>query len=185
MNGFSGTIGFRCRDACRYSRIVCDALVECGFDAGLRTEGDNVAYVFMSCQGREGAPEQECPDIIVCDESCVDPNTAEMSGVVVTDYANAQVWQGVCGNVFTFSEDQYGADLTCRNVSAQDGLPVFDILSAGILSRVRVKRNDVSVRDVLLCSAVLINAGIPIASIVGCFGRRKEEKEPGASGGKT
>ena len=49
----------------------------------------------------------------------------------------------------------------------------------------RVKRNDVSVRDVLLCSAVLINAGIPIASIVGCFGRRKEEKEPGASGGKT
>ena len=71
--------------------------------------------------------------------------------------------------MISFSGENYSADVACRNISTQGDITVFDIVSGGILSRVRINSSIYSVSDVLVCTAVLIAAGIPIASVTGYF----------------
>ena len=170
MKEFTKAIELRCRNADKYSQIICKALVSCGCSAGTDSSDADTAFVLLNGRSIGEDNRDVSADIIVFDDSSCEADEISRFRIAVTDYENARHLEGKLSNAFTFSEEHYGAELACRSVSRQDDGLAFDIVSGGILSRVRVKRDDLSVRDVLLCTAVLIAAGIPIASVVSCFG---------------
>lgn len=170
MKEFSRAIELRCRNAESYSQILYSALAACGYSTAIDSFDGDTAFVLLNGQSLRKDKNDASADIIVFDDSFYDASEISRFRVAVTDYENPHLAELDDMMVFTFSEEHYGADLASRNVSVRQDELSFDIVSGGILSRVRVKKPDCTVRDILLCAAVLIAAGIPIASVVSCLG---------------
>ena len=171
MKEFSRVIELRCRNAGRYSQILYSVLASCGYSAAIDSFDGDTAFVLLNGQSLSRERNVVSADMIVFDDSFYDVSEISRFRVAVTDYENPHAAELNGIKVFTFSEEHYGADLASRNVSVRQDELAFDIVSGGILSRVRITKPECSVRDILLCAAVLISAGIPIASIVSCLGK--------------
>ena len=162
-------IFFRCGCAARICELISDILGYCLYTASTDDISGDTDYILYRS---EKIPE--LTDDVIADTAFVTAdNIGCISGMgfrrLVMRYEDVDESLEGDERIFTFSEDNYSADVTCRNISTQGNITVFDIVSGGILSRVRIDSSIFSVSDVIVCAAVLIAAGIPIASITGYF----------------
>ncbi len=155
----------------RIAGIVSDILNYCSYNTCIDDFSENTDFVIENPES-----DADCPDNIIADTLLFDENSAIPSGRMsdfrekVTSYENAMKLFGEeSEGIITYSADNYGADVACRNLSESDGTTSFDIIGNGILSRVNIIDGKYSVEEVLACTGVLLAAGLPLASILGFF----------------
>ena len=162
-------IFFRCECPARICELISDILNYCSYNTSTDDLSGDTDYI-LHCSDKM----PELPDDVIADTAFVtSDNIGCISGIefrrIVLGYEDVDESLEDNERILTFSEENYSADVTCRNINTQGDITVFDIVSGGILSRVRINSSIYSVSDVLVCTAVLIAAGIPIASITGYF----------------
>ena len=162
-------IFFRCECAARICRLISDILNSCSYNTSIDDLSEETDFI-LYCS--EKVPE--LPADVIADTALVTPdNIGSVSDMgfrrTVMRYEDIDESLEDDERMISFSGENYSADVACRNISTQGDITVFDIVSGGILSRVRINSSIYSVSDVLVCTAVLIAAGIPIASVTGYF----------------
>lgn len=159
----------KCKEAPRSARLIAEVLQQCGYRACGADCTEETDYVITDRFEPETLPEWLIPDTAAFDRSHADVAVDGRFRMTVADYAALDSEQDDDDpRLFTYSADHYAADLTCRNVQTRyDGMLVFDIVSGGILSRVRTAAGRYTVDEILFCTAVLAAAGVPLASVLG------------------
>ena len=161
----------RCENADRLSELISDILNYCSYNTCIDDFSENTDYVIC-----RGACAQEPPAEVIADTALAEGehlNRMEENGFrrLVASYEEAPELSEGSDRLLTYSSENYAADVTCRNILTQGSDTVFDLVSSGILSRVRIKNQMYSVCEVLVCTSVLLAAGIPLASVVSYFNR--------------
>lgn len=164
-------IVFACNNGKRLGDIVSDILNYCKYNTCVNDFSENTDFVIEN-------PDYSgnCPDNVISDAILFDENTdyskedIDKFRVRITSYENALHMYGEePTGVITYSADNYGADVACRNITEKNGTKTFDIIGNGILSRVNMINGKYSVEEVLACTGVLLAAGLPLASILNYF----------------
>ena len=119
----------------------------------------------MTSEYRGKCPENMIADTVLYDEKnnsdCINKFRRK-----VTSYENIKTDDE---KALTYSTDNYGADLACRNISECGNEICLNIVGGGILSRISLDKNKCTVAEVLACIGVLTAAGLPLAAISGYF----------------
>lgn len=151
----------------RLSEIISGILNCCSYSTSVGKIDENADYIisnsFIDFNDEVGI----MPDTAFADRDEI--RKFSMFRRIVTSYEEAAEGDEADDRLLTYSLENYSADVSCRNISVQGDSTVFDILSGGILSRVRINSSIYSVRDVLVCTSVLIATGVPIAAILSFF----------------
>ncbi len=160
-----------CRDSERISEIISDILNFCSFNSSINDFSENTDFVIETdccCETPDG---DVIYDTAVFDGSSEIPEKKlSVFRSKVTDYENAmRIYGDDPEDVITFSEENYCADVACRNITAEDGNVSFDIIGNGILSRVSIVSGRYSIQEVLACTGALLSAGLPLASVLEYF----------------
>ena len=160
-----------CQDAERISELISDILNYCSYNTCIDDYTENTDYV-ISCT----ACPQEASAGVIADTALADAESLQQLRTggfrrLVTAYETASEFPENEEGLMTYSSENYSADVACRNISSQGDDTVFDIVSSGILSRVRIDSSMYTVYEVLVCTSVLLAAGIPLASVIGFFNR--------------
>lgn len=160
-----------CKNSERMAHIISGILNFCSYNTCIDDFTQNTDFVIETNQYSGNDYEHVIPDTAVFDEeSAAKSERLAEFRQKVTPYENAMKLFGEDPeDVITYSEDNYGADVACRNLSSSDGTTSFDIIGNGILGRVNIVSGKYSVDEVLACTGVLLAAGMPLASILGYF----------------
>ncbi len=158
-----------CGEADRLSEIISDILKFCSYNASVDGLEENTDYIISKSYDDIIDNDGIIADTVLSD--CVEENEILRFRRIVTPYEKAAESEESEKKLLTYSAENYSADVTCRNISTQGDSTVFDILSGGILSRVRINSSIYSVSEVLICTSVLIAAGIPLAAILSFFNK--------------
>ena len=160
-----------CRQSERLSEIISGILNFCSFNSSIDDFTENTDFIIAT-------ESSEClsSDQVICDTAFFDGTAAPLAEKLtafrqkVTDYENAMKLYGEAPeDVLTYSVDNYSADVACRNIVNENGTTSFDIIGKGILSRVSIVSGKYSAEEVLACTAVLLSAGLPLASVLEYF----------------
>lgn len=161
----------RCEDSNRLSELISDILNYCSYNTCIDDFTENTDYV-ISCSE---CSNEEMSGVIADTAlaSASDLHDLRRNGFrrLVASYEEVSELPESEEGLITYSGDNYSADVTCRNISSSGDATVFDIVSSGILSRVRINSSVYTVYEVLVCTSVLLAAGIPLASVIGYFTR--------------
>lgn len=160
-----------CENGKRIGDIVSDILNFCSYNTCIDDFSLNTDFVIETPDYHGDCPENIIEDTILFDGS-YDSQAKSMGGfrTKVTSYENAlKVYGEDPHDVMTFSSENYGADVACRNISEKNGTAAFDIVGNGILSRVSIIDGKYSVEEVLACTGVLLATGLPLAAIINYF----------------
>ncbi len=165
----SRLILLRCSNSEKLCRMISELLGFCGYEVSDETGGFNSDFTVSDTVNTEDIPDGVIHDTAVSDGSC--KSMAELSSFrrIVTGYSPELQTEGEGGRLFTYSEDNCLADLNCRNITRDGDMTVMEILSGGILSKMRLKKRKYTCDEAEICIAAAIAAGIPIASAVGFF----------------
>lgn len=161
----------RCENADRLSELISEILNYCSYNTCIDDFSENTDYVISA-----NASLQVLPADVIADTALAAGEQLEwlaQNGFrrLVASYEEASELPENDEKLLTYSSENYAADVTCRNILTQGSDTVFDLVSSGILSRVRIKDKMYSVCEVLVCTSVLLAAGIPLASVVSYFNR--------------
>ena len=162
----------RCENAERVSELISDILNFCSYNTSIDDFSENTDYIICCDADLTEVPEGIIADTVLMDQACSDEIDIDAFRTVVADYDELpEGYEERKKGCFTFSAENYYADLACRNICSNGSALVFDIVSGGILSRVRVDSDVYSVDDIVLCTSVLVALGIPMAAVLGYFNR--------------
>ncbi len=160
-------IFLNCEDSQRLAELISSILDFCSYNNCIDDFSENTDFVIETSKYNGECPENVIADTVLYDEK--HSNEWQRIGRFrqkVTAYENI-------GNdeneVLTYSTDNYGADLACRNISRCGNTATFDIVGNGILSRINIDKDKYSVEEVLACIGVLTASGLPLAAISGYF----------------
>ncbi len=158
-----------CKNGDRIADIVSDILNFCSYNTCIDDFSLNTDFIIETPQFKGERPENIIADTILFD-SADELKPAEEFRSRVTSYENAMQFYGEDNDdIITYSAENYGADVACRNKSEKNGIAAFDIIGNGILSRVNIINGKYSVDEVLACTGVLLATGLPLASIINYF----------------
>lgn len=160
-----------CSEAVKISEIISDILNYCSYNTVVDSFDKNTDFIISTDRNSIIRYKNVITDTVVFDEK------SEISEEVVSLFANRVTSYEHCfvryndsqEKILTYSCENYAAEVTARNISAEDNITSFDIIAQGILIRVRTGSKIYSVMEVLMCTAVLVAAGIPVASILRYF----------------
>lgn len=166
-----------CKNMNRISEIIFDILKFCSYSTYKDVFSENADFIISKYSENFKLNENVIADTIIFDESCnIDDNSIFKFRNIVASYEYcSQKYGDDEQKLLTYSKENYDADVTCRNIVNDDGITVFNIIITGILSRVRISNKIFSVEDVLICTAVLIATGIPMASVLEYFNTSNEK----------
>lgn len=155
----------------RIMSMLSAILDSCAYNTCIDDFSENTDFVIESAVGDNDCPAEAIADTVVYENGC--PVSAERISQFrsrVTSYENfGEHHENTPGHTLTFSAENYGADVAVRNLSGSDGRLSFDMIGNGILSRISMTEGRWTVEEVLICTAVLLAAGMPMAAIVGYF----------------
>ncbi len=155
----------------RIGDIVSDVLNFCSYNTCIDDFSQNTDFVIETPDYSGERPDNIIEDTVLFDSAPLD--NEELFGKFrqrVTSYENAmELYGDTSGDIITYSRENYGADVACRNITEKNGITAFDIVGNGILSRVNMIAGKYSVDEVLGCTGVLLAAGLPLASIINYF----------------
>lgn len=161
-----------CKNSERISGIISDILNFCHYNTCVDSFSENTDFIIANYSEKFTIPKDIIADTVIFDGS------SDLNDEIITKFRNRATSYEYClkkygedvRNILTYSSENYDADVTYRNKGiSPDGAAVFDVIGTGILSRVRLENSVFSIDEVLVCTAVLIATGIPIASILGYF----------------
>lgn len=160
-----------CKNSKRIAEIISDILNFCSYNTCIDDFSQNTDFVIENRDYDDNCPENVIADTILFDGDCeIDEDRMMQFREKVTSYENAmRLYGDDFSGVITFSADNYGADVACRNVSEDNGTASFEIIGNGILSRVNIIDGKYSVEEVLACTGVLLAIGMPMASVLSFF----------------
>lgn len=161
----------RCKDADRLSGLISDILNYCSYNTCIDDFTENTDYVISS----SGCSDEDMGGVIADTALASGEELQELrrNGFrkLVAPYGEASYLMENEDGLITYSGDGYSSDVTCRNIKVSGDTAVFDIESSGILGRVRINRRVYTIYEVLVCTSVLLAAGIPLASVISYFSR--------------
>lgn len=160
----------------RIMSLLSDILNVCSYNTCINDFSKNTDFVIASESFDSECPENAVADTVLFDGKCtVSSERLRDFRTRVTPYENAiDIYGCDPEDVVTYSAENYGADVAVRNLTKENGAASFDIIGNGILSRVNVIDSKYSVEDILICTGVLLAAGLPMASIIGYFDSEEE-----------
>ena len=164
-------IWLRSGNTARLGSLLADILEHCSFSSCEDNLSDSTDYILYRQEELPGFSGGLSADTALVDRSSAGKAGTEGFRRLVMAYEDLPDSLENDSRLITYSSENYSADVTCRNISAQGDSTVFDIVSGGILSRARINSSVYSVDEVLVCTAVLLAAGIPLASVLGYFNR--------------
>ncbi len=160
-----------CENGRRVGDIISDILNYCRYNTCINDFSENTDFVIVTPEYNGSRPENVIADTILFDKNtefrreCIGQFRSK-----VTSYENAMKEFGEdTADIITYSSENYGADVACRNIAEKNGTAAFDIIGNGILSRVNIIEGKYSVQEVLACTGVLLAAGLPLASVLNYF----------------
>lgn len=160
-----------CKNAERIGGMISDILNYCRYNTCINDFSENTDFVIENKGYNDPHPDGIIADTVLFDDSS-NISTERISEfrekVTSYEYATELFGEDMNG-VITYSADNYGADVACRNITENDGRLSFDIVGNGILSRINITEGKYTVDEVLACMGVLLAAGMPMASISGFF----------------
>lgn len=160
-----------CDNAFRISNIISDILNHCSYNTLIDCFLENTDFVILTHNKDYSDFSELIADTVVLDEKSESNEnviTAFKNKVMSYEYCLYKYGEDVKGFT-TYSYDHYDTDVMCKNIIVKGNITSFDIINDGILSRVRISTNMYSIKEVLVCTCILIATGIPIASILGYF----------------
>lgn len=167
-----------CKNSERIADIISSILNFCCYNTCIDNFSENTDFVIANYSDKFTIPQDTIADTVLFDRSSAlsDSDISRFRNKVTSYEYSLKRYGEYAENIFTYSLENYDADVTHRNKSiTTDGKTVFDVIGTGILSRVHIKNSAFSVEEVLECTAALIAAGIPIASILGYFNSSDEK----------
>ncbi len=155
-----------CENSQRLAELISNILDFCSYNNCINNFSENTDFVIETLGYGEEYPENVIADTVLYDGGyCRNKHLGEFRQRV-TAYENIDSSED---EALTYSTDNYGADLACRNISEYDNTMTLDIVGNGILSRISLDKNKYSVGEVLACMGVLTASGLPLAAISGYF----------------
>ena len=164
-------IWLRSGDTARLGSLLADILGYCSFSSCMDDLAGSTDYILYRQEELPGFSGRLSADTALLDGSEAGKSGTEKFRRLVISYEELPDGMEDDSRLITYSSENYSADVTCRNIVSQGDSTVFDIVSGGILSRARIDSSEYSVDEVLVCTAVLLAAGIPLASVLGYFNR--------------
>ncbi len=160
-----------CQNSQRVCSIVSDILNQCGYNTCTDDDNENTDFV-LSVYHDKACPKDFIKNVIVFDgSSSISLDEVNAFRHKVTSYENSMAVFGENSEaVLTYSAENYSADITCRNVVQTNEFVSFDLIGGEILFRIRAKA-EYSLDEILMCIAVLMATGIPLAAVVAYFNR--------------
>ncbi len=160
-----------CENSARLADIISDILNYCSYNTCIDDFSQNTDFIIEN-----GSCKQECPENVIEDTVLFDDKSELTKEALssfrerVAKYEDAMEMFGEeSDKVITFSSENYGADVACRNYSKNSGTASFGLVGNGILSRVNIIDGKYTVDEILACTGVLLATGMPLASILGFF----------------
>lgn len=162
----------KCNDAERVSGLISDILNFCSYNTCIDDFSENTDYVICCDSDLSQVPDGIVADTVLMDQDYTQKIDVDAFKKIVADYDELpEGYEEENKGCFTFSSDNYYADLACRNICSDGNTLEFEIVSGGILGRVRVDKDKYSVNDILLSTSALVALGIPMAAVLGYFNR--------------
>ena len=155
----------------KLAQMISEIMNYCTYNTVIDDFSENTDFVIESEGFDVNCPEDTVADTVVFDESCcISGDRLAQFRERVTSYENALRVFGADGDdVLTFSGENYGADVACRNMTSDGKRISCDLIGNGILSRLSFDSSRYTVEDVLACTGVLIATGMPMASVLNFF----------------
>lgn len=152
------------------AHIVADVLILCGFKVCIDFDAESDAdFVILSYDSflQSNAFSAFVPETVLLCGSIENFDTELMHKfkikVIPFEYKNA--FEAVSG-LQTYSRESNEADIVVKNVKETDNALTFELLGTGIIGRVRLHRQGITVKTALEASAMLIAMGIPLAAVL-------------------
>lgn len=164
-----------CEYAEAAAEIIDSVLRACTYRTSREISSHPADYVISTRKSVSTLPEHLFFDVVLFDENSTITNAEiERFRKKVTSYENElnRFGEEMDGFV-TYSEKNYGADVTVRNLSERGGTLSFDLVGGGILSRLNGVRG-FSAETVIASAAVLLEAGLPLAAVMNYFDHGEE-----------
>lgn len=159
-----------CDNVLRISEIISDILNYCSYNTLIDCFSENTDFIVLTNKENLVWKNVIADTVTFDNKSKLDEEIINKFRSKVTSYEYCfSKYDEEAEGFLTYSTENYDAEVMCRNISMTDNTTSFDIIEAGILSRVRIHNNLYSVQEVLICTCTLIATGIPIASILGYF----------------
>lgn len=155
----------------KLSSIISDVMNYCTYNTLIDDFSENTDFVIESEAFDSNCPKDAIADTIIFDTGCGLP--CERIGAFrekITSYENSMKIHHAAGEkLTTYSAENYGADVACRNISVDGGITSCDLIGNGILSRLSFDSRKYTVDEVLACTGVLLATGMPMAAILNYF----------------
>ena len=164
-------IAAACAESERIGQIISEKLESCGYSCCIDDISDNADFIIAASEYNVKYSERVSADTLLFEgqTSWLNEKTQAFR-MKVTSYENAmKLYGGETVGVLTYSAENYGADVTCRNITGKNGIQTFDIIGNGILSRLSIISGKYSVEEVLACTGVLLSVGLPLAAVLDYF----------------
>ena len=156
-----------CENSHRIAELVSGILDFCSYNNCIDDFSENTDFIIETTEYDGERRTGVIADTVLFDGKCsIECERIGEFRQKVTAYENIGADEG---DVLTYSADNYGADLACRNVSETGETVSLDIVGNGILSRINFDKDKCTAEEVLICMSVLVGAGLPLAAISGYF----------------
>ena len=155
----------------RIIEMISDIMNYCTYNTVIDDFSENTDFVIETESFDINCPENAVADTLIFDESCrLDRERIAGFRQKVTPYENVgSISQEESEGLITYSLENYGADVTLRNVTEENGRASCDLLCGGILSRLSFDSSRFTGEEVLISIAALLAAGMPMASVLNFF----------------
>lgn len=155
----------------KLTSIISDVMNYCTYNTLIDDFSENTDFVIESEEYDRNCPENAVADTVIFDNNCsLSDERLRAFRERITSYENSMKLDLAEGEkVTTYSSENYGADVACRNLTYDGGKASCDLIGNGILSRLTFDSRKYTADEILACTGVLLAAGMPMAAILNYF----------------